>query len=106
MEKSEKQHVTVPSVDLKENGLENIDPYVYACIKRYMNAETKKCFPSLQTLMKDSGLSRVTIIRAIERLEDSGFLEIERNPVNLMFTNSTILRSSRCSLMTSLIKRN
>lgn len=78
MKETENQHVTVPSVDLKENGLENIDPYVYACIKRYMNAATKKCFPSLQTLMKDSGLSKVTIIKAIERLEDSGFLEIER----------------------------
>lgn len=78
MKKSENQHVTVPSVDLKENGLEHIDPYVYACIKRYMNAETKKCFPSTQTLMKDSQLAKRTICNSIKRLEAAGFLEVER----------------------------
>lgn len=77
MEKTEnKQHVEIPSVDLKENGLENIDPYVYACIKRYMNAKTKQSFPSLQSLIKDSQLSKSTIVKSIKRLESAGFIKV------------------------------
>lgn len=76
MEKPNNQHVAVPSVDLKSNGLENIDPYVYACIKRYMNAKTKQSFPSLQSLIKDSQLSKSTIVKSIKRLELAGFIKV------------------------------
>lgn len=73
-----KQHVQVPSMDLKANNLQNIDPYVYACIKRYMNTSTREAFPSIQKLIEDSGLSKATLLKAIKRLEDAGFFSITR----------------------------
>lgn len=35
------RHVQVPTMDLKAEGLANTDPYIYACIKKYMNTSTK-----------------------------------------------------------------
>lgn len=70
------QHVQVPDMDLKKEGLLHNDPYVYACIKRYMNNESKIAFPSLSTLVNNSGLHKTTIISSIERLEKAGYLSI------------------------------
>lgn len=73
-----KQHVQVPTMDLKAEGLLNTDPYVYACIKKYMNTATKKAWPSNSTLVKVSGLSPKTIIEAVRRLESAGYFSVER----------------------------
>lgn len=71
-----KQHVRVPKMNLKEEGLMFNDPYIYACIKRYMNEETKAAFPSMTRLKKDSGLSEPTILASIRRLQDKGYIKI------------------------------
>lgn len=73
-----KQHVQVPTMDLKSEGLAHIDPYVYACIKKYMNMSTKQSWPSNSTLTKISGLSPKTIIEAIRRLEKGGYISVQR----------------------------
>ena len=56
------QHIQVPRMHLKEEGLITIDPYVYACIKKFMNSETKEAFPSNKTLVEVTGLASKTII--------------------------------------------
>lgn len=73
-----KQHVQVPTMDLKAEGLLHTDPYIYACIKKYMNISTKKAWPSNSTLVKISGLSPKTIIDAVRRLETAGYFSVER----------------------------
>ena len=54
------------------------DPYVYACIKKYMNKETKQAYPSIQTLIEITGLNKKTILAAIDRLEKSGYFKVIR----------------------------
>lgn len=70
------QHVQVPKMNLKEEGLRFNDPYVYACIKRYMNNTTKTAFPSMAKLKTDSGLSEPTILASIKRLQDKGYIKV------------------------------
>lgn len=72
-----KQHVQVPIMEINQSLLFS-DPYVYACIKKYMNKTTKQAFPSVATLVKDSGLNKKTILAAIDRLEKEGYIKIEK----------------------------
>lgn len=72
------QHVQVPNMDLKAEGLKTIDPFIYACIKRYMNSKTNSSFPSMTTLMKDSGMTKPPLIRSINRLEKAGYISVKR----------------------------
>lgn len=70
------QHVQVPNMDLKADGLESYDPFVYASIKRFMNNETKMAFPSIKTLIQVTGMSKNSIHSAIKRLEKAGYITI------------------------------
>lgn len=73
-----KQHVQVPKMDISNDGLEHVDPYVYACIKKHMNNETKEAFPAIRTLVKESGLYKDVILNAINRLQAAGYIEIDK----------------------------
>ena len=72
------QHVQVPKMNLKEEGLESIDPFIYASIKRFMNEETKIAFPSMTTLVKITGMCKSAILKSIERLKDAHYINIIR----------------------------
>lgn len=73
-----KQHVQVPDMDLTASGLKHIDPYVYACIKKYMNNTTKTAYPSISTLEKLSGIKRFKLEASINRLEAAGYITVTR----------------------------
>lgn len=73
------RHVQVPNVDLKREGLQMKDMVVYAYLKSHQNSSSGECFPSLQCLVQESGLSKPTIIKCIERLEKSGYIYIDRS---------------------------
>lgn len=70
--------VQVPKMNLKEEGLESIDPFIYASIKRFMNEETKIAFPSMTTLVKITGMCKSAILKSIERLKDAHYINIIR----------------------------
>lgn len=72
-----KRHIQVPVMEINKSLLFS-DPYVYACIKKYMNKDTKEAFPSMSTLINDSGLNKKTIIAAIERLEKNNYISVQR----------------------------
>ena len=72
------QHIQVPKMNLQQEGLTINDPYVYACIKKFMNNETKRAFPSNSTLIKMTKLSSNTITASINRLEKAGYFTIKR----------------------------
>lgn len=74
----DRQHVQVPNMNLKEESLDLIDPYVYACIKRYMNNVTKEAFPSLDTILEDTGLTKPTVLKSIKRLSNANYLRTEK----------------------------
>lgn len=73
-----KQHVQVPTMDLATEGLTYSDPFIYACIKKYMNQETKQAWPSNSTLAKLSKMSNRTITESIKRLEAAGYISVRR----------------------------
>lgn len=72
------QHVQVPTMNLKEEGLETIDPFIYASIKRFMNNETKIAFPSMTTLVNITGVSKPTLSKSVERLHAAKYITIIR----------------------------
>ena len=51
---------------------------IYNVLLSYADFNTGKCFPSITTLHKLTGYSRVTIIQAIKELEDWGLIEVIR----------------------------
>lgn len=72
----DKQYVILPK---KENGelLQKYEILIYVCIRRYMNAKTMKAFPSLDTIAKDSGCSKPTILKILKEIERKGYIKTE-----------------------------
>lgn len=70
------QHTQVPHMNLEAEGLQFIDPYVYACIKKHMNSKTKEAFPGIRTIAKESGLSQMTVQTSIDRLHNAKYFTI------------------------------
>ena len=66
---SEKQHVQLPNNMTKSGELSPKDLLVYVTIKRHLNSTTKECFPSLDTIVKESGISKPTVRKSIELLK-------------------------------------
>ena len=75
MEKSQ-QHVQVPDPVIEHKDLKPIDYLVYANIRRYMNKDTKTCWPSLATIAKDCQCSIPTVRTSIKRLHKEGLVDI------------------------------
>lgn len=72
-----KQHVQVPN-DMTEQNiyLKPGDILIYATIKRHMDKETKTCYPSLETISKESGASINTVRSSIQNLVNAKYIEV------------------------------
>lgn len=88
MNESSKQHVQVPSK--VETAIKPKDQLIYACIKKYMNNETMQAFPSIETISKDSGLSKNTVSKSINNLAKFGYLSISKKGRCNLYTFSRI----------------
>lgn len=79
-----KQHVQLP------NNMTPIltpqDLLVYVSIKRFMNKETKECFPSLQTISNLCGASIPTVRKSIKKLEDNNYIKIRKEGRKQIYT--------------------
>jgi len=73
-----KQFVKVPNIDLKAQGLEMKDLVVYAYLKKHYNYVTKEAFPSFSTLAQESGISKPTVMKCVDRLEQAGYISITK----------------------------
>ena len=72
------KHTEVPneisnlqSQELLEHG----DKIIYAAIRRYMNKETRDCFPALTTISTTLKCSKTKVLNAISRLIEVGLIE-------------------------------
>ena len=78
------QFVIVPK---KENGilLKKYEILIYACIRRYMNKDTRTAFPSIATISEHCQCSENLVRQAIERLSECGYLQVtaRKNQTNL-----------------------
>lgn len=54
------------------------DKLIFASIKRYMNKDTRECFPSLHTVAKRLHCSDSKIQKAMYRLEEAGLIKLKR----------------------------
>lgn len=72
------QHVQLPNNMTVTKELDPKDLLIYVCIKRYMNKITKECFPSLETLVGVSGVSKPTVRKSIEKLKELGYIAVRR----------------------------
>lgn len=52
---------------------------VLITLANYHNAETGMCFPSIETLTVETGLSRSTVIRSIKALRKAGIIDRQRS---------------------------
>lgn len=71
-----KQHVQLPNNMWKSGELSPKDLLVYVTIKSFMNKDSKECFPSLDTIVKRSGISKPTVRKAIEVLKKEKYLSV------------------------------
>jgi predicted transcriptional regulator len=61
--------------DDSQRTLKTGDKVIYASIRRFMNSETRECFPSIRKLKEKTGCSQNKIYDAINRLIEAGFIE-------------------------------
>ena len=71
-----KQHTQVPN-KMAQDSLSPREQLVYAIVHSYNNSKNE-CFPSLQTLSDKSQLSIPTIRGSLKKLEDAGYIRIEK----------------------------
>lgn len=75
------QHVQVPHelVELRKSGkLEQGDQVIYASVKKFMNSDTRECFPSITKISNQLDCSRQKIVDALERLSKANLIKITR----------------------------
>lgn len=69
---------TEVTTDFDWNSLTKGDKLVFASIKRYMNKDTRSCFPAIRTVAKKLKCSDTKVQNAIYRLENAGLIKIKR----------------------------
>lgn len=75
MEEQSKKHVQIPD-NLYSEHLKFGDKLVYANIRKYANKTTLECYPRVDTIAEDCGLSTKTVAGAIKRLEKAGLIKV------------------------------
>jgi len=75
MKNTSKKHTQIPDGLYSEN-LRFGDKLVYANIRKYANKETLTCYPRVDTIAEDCGLSTKTVSLAIKRLEKAGLIKV------------------------------
>ena len=79
MNYTKQQFVQLPVNLIKSDALKPLDLFIYLIIRSYMNNKTKKCFPSMDTLVENAQTSKPTIIKSINLLETNNFIKVERS---------------------------
>ncbi len=73
-----KQHVQLPNDMTINEELTPKDLLVYVTIKKFINRNTYSCFPSLSTIVKKSGVSKKTVLKAINKLVKYNYIMIKK----------------------------
>lgn len=83
-----KQHVQLPNNMTIHEELTPKDLLVYVTIKKYMNKETLSCYPSIATIVEKSGVSKPTVLKSINKLQDLGYIKISKQGRSNLYTFS------------------
>lgn len=87
-----KQHIQVPNPQ-QESKLKPIDWYVYAHIRKYMNEHTKMCYPTMDTLQKDTRCNIKVIRRSIKNLVAEKEITLDKIGKKYYFTFNPFTRA-------------
>lgn len=55
------------------------DQYIYLILRSHYNGTTRLCFPSLNTISKESGLSIPTVRKCIDNLKNAKYIAVVKN---------------------------
>ena len=75
---SNKQHVQLPNNMTVTKELDPKDLLIYVTIKSFSNSKTLQCNPSLETIVKKSGVSKPTVRKSIKKLEELNYIEVKK----------------------------
>lgn len=78
MENKTTQFVTVPNSLVECEEINPKSLVVYCILKKYMNKDTKECYPKIETIASAVGASEKSIRTALKELETNGFISITR----------------------------
>ena len=70
--------VTADAIINIDNGLTSTDLAVFCSVCSFLHNSTRKGHPSIKTLSSRARVSERTAKRSLKRLEDSGYIEVER----------------------------
>lgn len=70
------QFVILPKKEVGDQ-LQKYEILIYVAIRRYMNKDTMKAYPSLDRIQKDTGVSKATIIKIIKNIINKGYMQQE-----------------------------
>lgn len=70
------QFVILPKKEVGDQ-LQKYEILIYVAIRRYMNKDTMKAYPSLDRIQKDTGISKATIIKIIKIIINKGYMQQE-----------------------------
>lgn len=70
------QFVILPKKEVGDQ-LQKYEILIYVAIRRYMNKDTMKSYPSLDRIQKDTGVSKATIIKIIKNIINKGYMQQE-----------------------------
>lgn len=73
-ENKNSQYVILPKKEEESKHLKKYEILIYVCIRRYMN-KNMEAFPALDTIVKDSGCSKPTVVKIIEIIENKGYFK-------------------------------
>lgn len=81
-----KQHVQLPNNMTKSRILTPKDLLVYVTIKSFMNKNFNACYPSLDTIVERSGVSKPTVRKSIALLEAEDYLYVTKDGRKNIYT--------------------
>lgn len=58
--------------------LEPLDKLIYLSIKRFKNNKTGKCFPTIETISRVSGVSYKVVVKTIQKLVNLKYIQINK----------------------------
>jgi pyocin large subunit-like protein len=61
----------------EQDGLSSNRKFVLLMVADFYSEDDHRAWPSMQTLARLTGMSRRTVIRCIDQLEDCGLIEVE-----------------------------
>ena len=70
------QRIQIGKELIENEDLDKYSLYLYAVLSVYADKDTRQCFPSLETLAKDTKASKTTVTKRLNNLQNKGYITI------------------------------